>query len=124
MRLDSDSSFQCELNQDPFLKLQKVHYSFLLSYHEGGFTIPTLWHTVRSWTNKSNVKMNNEHNKKGLSFISDNGGLTLSGHNCMFYNNFEMARFSVFRNKSYIDYFNFLDKSGGFFYERWVSDLF
>ena len=119
MRLDTDSSFECELNEDPFRRLQmnKQKYSFILSYHEGRFTIPTLWQTVKEWTNKSSIQMN----KNGLVFVTDDNGHSLDGQSCIFYNNFEMGEFSLFRSATYLDYFNSLDKSGGFFYERWVS---
>lgn len=36
-----------------------------------------------------------------------------------FWSNFELADFSFFRSKKYQDYFEYLDRAGGFFYERW-----
>ena len=123
MRLDSDSSFQCEFESNPFLrfKYENYKYGFILSYHEGAFTIPTLWSTIKSWSKSVNLNLSNEHNKQGISFISDDKGESLNGQFCMFYNNFEIGAFSVFRDKSYLDFFDYLDKSGGFFYERWVN---
>ena len=119
MRLDSDSGFECELNEDPFKRLKKNNqkYSFILSYHEGRFTIPTLWQTIQEWAKKSSIKMN----RNGLKFVTDDNGQSLNGQTCIFYNNFEMAHFSVFRNRDYLNYFHSLDKTGGFFYERWVN---
>lgn len=38
---------------------------------------------------------------------------------CHFWSNFEIARTSLFTSKLYEDYFDHLDKSGGFFKERW-----
>ena len=38
---------------------------------------------------------------------------------CHFWNNFEIASFKIFRNELYLDYFNYLDQNGGFYYERW-----
>lgn len=44
-------------------------------------------------------------------------------HACcpIFFNrsNFEIADLSFFRSKAYLDFFEMLDKTGGFFYERW-----
>ncbi len=40
-------------------------------------------------------------------------------HSFQFFNNFEVAPFSLWRDSKYINYFDFLDKAGGFFYERW-----
>jgi alpha 1,2-mannosyltransferase len=38
---------------------------------------------------------------------------------CHFWSNFEIASLSWLRSQAYLDYFNHLDKAGGFFYERW-----
>ena len=36
-----------------------------------------------------------------------------------FWSNFEIADMRFFRSKLYSDYFEYLDKTGGFYYERW-----
>lgn len=36
-----------------------------------------------------------------------------------FWSNFEIADMRFFRSKVYSDYFEYLDRTGGFFYERW-----
>jgi alpha 1,2-mannosyltransferase len=36
-----------------------------------------------------------------------------------FWSNFEIGDLNWFRSQEYNDYFEFLDKRGGFFYERW-----
>jgi alpha 1,2-mannosyltransferase len=38
---------------------------------------------------------------------------------CHFWNNFEIASFSLFRNDIYASYFDWLDRTGGFYLERW-----
>lgn len=35
------------------------------------------------------------------------------------WSNFEIADMRFWRSKAYSDFFDFLDKKGGFFYERW-----
>ena len=35
------------------------------------------------------------------------------------WSNFEIADMSFWRSQAYEDYFNHLDRAGGFFYERW-----
>ena len=37
---------------------------------------------------------------------------------CHFWSNFEIARLDWFRSKEYEDFFNMMDKSGGFWMER------
>lgn len=43
----------------------------------------------------------------------------ISYNNCHYWSNFEIASLSLWRNSLYQDYFNYLDSTGGFFYERW-----
>ncbi|KXT05441.1 hypothetical protein AC578_11100 [Pseudocercospora eumusae] len=38
---------------------------------------------------------------------------------CHFWSNFEIARLDFFRSKEYEDFFNMMDRSGGFWMERW-----
>ena len=38
---------------------------------------------------------------------------------CHFWSNFEIADMDFFRSEAYRDMFDFLDKDGGFYYERW-----
>jgi alpha 1,2-mannosyltransferase len=118
LRLDSDSCFQCNFEQDPFKRLISLNktYGWLVGDKESIETIPTLWEKIKNWTRMH--KINNEINKL-LKFISDNNGNSLTDY-CIFYNNFEIGSFSVFRNQLYLSYFEYLDQLGGFFYERWV----
>jgi alpha 1,2-mannosyltransferase len=38
---------------------------------------------------------------------------------CHYWSNFEIADLRWFRSPEYIAYFDYLDKVGGFYYERW-----
>lgn len=38
---------------------------------------------------------------------------------CHFWSNFEIGALSLWRSEPYQAYFDFLDKAGGFYYERW-----
>ena len=38
---------------------------------------------------------------------------------CHFWSNFEIGNLNLWRSPAYRDYFETLDRSGGFFYERW-----
>jgi len=118
MRLDTDSRFCQPIVRDPFQTLISLNksYGYIISDTESIETIETLWSTIKNWILTRNIK--NEF-KTGLKFISNDNGNSLSNM-CMFYNNFEIGRFDVFRNEKYLSYFDYLDKSGGFFYERWV----
>ena len=121
LRIDSDSMFPCEIKEDPFVKLieNNYKYGFILSNGESRFTIPNLWNTIKEWLNKTISEQT--LNKNSVDFISNDIGNSLSSDDCIFYNNFEIASFNLYRDKKYLDFFDYLDKSGGFFYERWVN---
>lgn len=52
-----------------------------------------------------------------MRFLSEDDGATYNF--CHFWSNFEIGDLDFFRSKVYMDYFEHLDKSGGFYYERW-----
>jgi len=118
-RIEPGVSFPCEIPYDPFQYMidNNKLFGFLISRPELMKTIPSLWKTVKEWLDlgyKNNIAQNN-----AIDFISSDKGQNLDKKACTFFNNFEIGAFSVFRDKQYLDYFDYLDKSGGFFYERW-----
>ena len=52
-----------------------------------------------------------------MGFISNDKGETYNL--CHFWSNFEVASLKFWRSQAYRDYFEYLDQTGGFFYERW-----
>ncbi|RHZ71188.1 hypothetical protein Glove_261g32 [Diversispora epigaea] len=115
-RLEPQVQFMCDIDYDPFLFMQKnkLIYGFTISLYEFQSTIPTLWKTVKNFIKeypqfipKDNI----------MNFISDDGGKEYNL--CHFWSNFEIADLNFWRNTPYREFFNYLDKSGGFFYERW-----
>jgi alpha 1,2-mannosyltransferase len=118
-RIEPKVSFPCEIEQDPFETLinNDKLYGFSIARPEMMDTIPTLWTTINKWLDSGYRKYIVDNN--AVDFISSNKGKTLDKKACTFFNNFEIGAFSVFRDQKYLDYFEYLDKSGGFFYERW-----
>jgi alpha 1,2-mannosyltransferase len=50
-------------------------------------------------------------------FVTEDNGDSYNG--CHFWSNFEIGSIKFLRSQAYLDYFNYLDREGGFFYERW-----
>ncbi|KAJ2676023.1 hypothetical protein GGI25_003757 [Coemansia spiralis] len=51
-----------------------------------------------------------------MEFVTDDkGGYT----RCHFWSNFEIGSLDFLRSEQYMSYFDYLDRAGGFFYERW-----
>ncbi|THC99794.1 hypothetical protein EYZ11_000724 [Aspergillus tanneri] len=100
-RVEPSIELYCDIAFDPFrfMKENNKKYSFVISLYEYYDTIPTLWDSVKKF-----MKNHPEHIAEGnsIDFLSDDGGETYN--KCHF---------------EYIDYFESLDRDGGFFYERW-----
>lgn len=109
----------CDIDYDPFMFMQMNNkaYGFTMTLIEYGETIPTLWQHTKDF-----VHMHPEYlaSDNALDFIVDNGDFDTSDYNlCHFWSNFEIGDLQFFRSKQYKEYFEYLDKTGGFFYERW-----
>jgi alpha 1,2-mannosyltransferase len=117
-RVEPDVHFPCDINYDPFkyMKDNDKMYGFTMTYREIRDTIPTLWETVSDYIKQDSVKDTiPKHN--AIKFLRDNEGDDYN--TCHFWSNFEIGNLNMFRSKEYLDYFDYLDKKGGFFYERW-----
>ncbi|KAJ6473408.1 alpha-1,2-mannosyltransferase [Mycena vitilis] len=116
-RVEPSVKFHCDINQDPFRFMEdndKV-YGFTLAVYEIPATVPSLWGHVKDFMAKYPEYIRKEDN--ALRFISNNGGHTYN--RCHFWSNFEIASLEFWRSPAYTAFFEHLDATGGFYYERW-----
>ncbi|GMM37297.1 alpha-1,2-mannosyltransferase [Saccharomycopsis crataegensis] len=115
-RVEPDVKIYCDIDYDifRFMKDNKKSYGWTISLPEYIETIPTLWKTTKEFI-KANPQYLPENNM--LDFVSDDGGE--SYNLCHFWSNFEIGSLEFWRGEAYSAYFEYLDKAGGFFYERW-----
>lgn len=127
-RVEPDIQYHCDITYDPFTFLRENNktYGWVLSMHEFPLTIPTLWHTTQEFalSNRHHVSPNNSlnwiTNPDVKNAVATNDSLLLGPYNnCHFWSNFEIANLNFFRGEAYRRYFEHLDATGGFFYERW-----
>ncbi|KAL9070001.1 MAG: hypothetical protein Q9161_005174 [Pseudevernia consocians] len=115
-RVEPSIKLFCDIGFDPFVFMveNKKKYSFVISLFEYAETIPTIWDSTKKF-----MKTHPEHIPEGnaMDFLSDDGGE--SYNHCHFWSNFEVGNLNWLRSKAYLDFFDVLDKDGGFFYERW-----
>ncbi|TFK38577.1 glycosyltransferase family 15 protein [Crucibulum laeve] len=115
-RIEPDVHFHCDINFDPFLHMEKNNkvYAFTITMYEYEATIPTLWGHVHDF-----MKLHPEyvHPNNAMGFMSENGGEKFNL--CHFWSNFEIADMDFWRGPAYTAFFEYLDKQGGFYYERW-----
>ncbi|GAA5931713.1 glycosyltransferase family 15 protein [Sporobolomyces koalae] len=118
-RIEPGVEFFCDIDFDPFLFMQanKKTYGFTISLYEYRRTVETLWEETREF-----ARLHPEyiHPDNAVDFLVDGGKGLFEGdwNNCHFWSNFEIADLDFWRSKPYMDYFNFLDRKGGFFYSR------
>ncbi|TKX26784.1 glycolipid 2-alpha-mannosyltransferase [Elsinoe australis] len=123
-RVEPKVHFFCDVDYDVFRFMQDHNktYGFTINLYDSPQSISTLWPETAKFiaahpehTHKNNAldwltdkERRPEHNKKANGYST-----------CHFWSNFEIADLNFWRSKPYEDYFNHLDRAGGFFYERW-----
>ncbi|KAI8059123.1 glycosyltransferase family 15 protein [Gongronella butleri] len=113
-RIEPDINYYCDIDYDVFqmMKDNDYKYGWTISLTDYKATLPTLWSTVQKFfqDNPSYLASNNLY-----QWLLDDGEFNA----CHFWSNFEIGSLDFLRSKKYMDYFTALDRTGGFFYERW-----
>ncbi|TBU53620.1 alpha-1,2-mannosyltransferase [Dichomitus squalens] len=115
-RVEPDVQFHCHIDYDPFRYMEEHNktYGYTVTLEEYVQTIPTLWAATKEF-----IAGHPEHipQDNSMSYLSyDNGD---SYNLCHFWSNFQIADMDFWRGEAYIQYFEHLDSTGGFYYERW-----
>ncbi|KAI9310244.1 nucleotide-diphospho-sugar transferase [Dichotomocladium elegans] len=115
-RVEPGVRFFCDITYDPFLYMEKHNkkYGFVVTLMELRETIPTLWETVLKYAQSRHIAL--DRPGRLFPYFRDTSG---DYNLCHFWSNFEIASLDLWRSPSYRDFFNYLDKTGNFFYERW-----
>lgn len=134
-RLEPDVDFYCRIDYDVFDFMESTgkRYGFNMLMKEIPETIPSLWPLSLHFAKYREI------NSTLIRFFVD--PRTLDYNMCHFWTNFEVggkrlwafskglaydrflrqiADLDLWRSPEYLDYFDYLDKWGGYFYERWV----
>ena len=115
-RVEPDIKIFCDIDYDvfQFMKDNDKEYGFTITLPEYKATIPTLWETTQRFIKEFPQYL---HKNNFMKWVSDDEGATYNG--CHFWLNFEVGSLNFWRSEAYLKYFDYLDKAGGFFYERW-----
>ncbi|KAI5818265.1 nucleotide-diphospho-sugar transferase [Pyronema omphalodes] len=122
-RVEPSTGFYCDQLYDPFtfMRENNKRYSFVMTLYEYRSTIETLWQATREFV-KEHPDYVADDNSAGFIVDGYSGKHSLQSKDfnlCHFWSNFEIADLNLWRSKEYREYFDYLDKKGGFFYERW-----
>ncbi|RMZ54458.1 hypothetical protein APUTEX25_002034, partial [Auxenochlorella protothecoides] len=133
-RVEPSVHFYCHLQQDPFLTMQacgegskQAAYGWNIVRLELMSTIPSLWSTVFQFLRDNATLL---HPNNGLASVAPGFSrvsvtdLRVTEHTvpytgCHYWSNFEIGSLAFFRSEAYQAFFAALERSGGFFYERW-----
>lgn len=132
-RVEPNIKYTCDLMEDPFNTLVNSDklYGFSIAMIEFKETIESLWGVTRAhfenrpWWNYSDVKDGSDTAipNTSLGFIeqdTDSKKRERGKYNyCHYWSNYEVGNLEFFRGEEYNLYFDALDKTGNFFYERW-----
>ena len=94
-------------------------YGWTMALYEYRRTVESLWQDTRDFAKLHPEYIHPDNALKG--FMIDDGSKDLQDgewNNCHFWSNFEIADLRFWRSQAYEDYFDFLDQTGNFFYER------
>ncbi|KAJ1900608.1 alpha 1,2-mannosyltransferase 2.4.1 [Kickxella alabastrina] len=114
-RVEPGVEFTCSIPYDPFKFMvdNNKSYGFAISLREFPVTVKTLWKTTNAFraAYPDYIAPNNM-----LRWVTAPDG---DYNMCHFWPNFEIASLAFLRSPQYTAYFDFLDRAGGFFLERW-----
>jgi mannosyltransferase len=123
-RVEPKVHFFCDVDYDVFRYMNDHNktYGFTINLFDAPQSIPTLWPETEKFlaAHPEYVNENNAMNWLIDSSLRPEQNVIANGYStCHFWSNFEIADLEFWRSQAYEDYFNHLDRAGGFFYERW-----
>ncbi|KAI0129723.1 glycosyltransferase family 15 protein [Xylariales sp. AK1849] len=133
-RVEPNIHYTCNINYDVFrfMRDNDMAYGFNMAILDDARSFPSLWERTQTFKRYNRDKVHPEADMRWLLHQTDEPDRIIrSGtgfmaetigdqyNNCQFYSNFEVASLKFFRGKEHQSYFRHLDKSGGFFYERY-----
>ncbi|KAI0969741.1 putative alpha-1, 2-mannosyltransferase [Xylaria arbuscula] len=123
-RVEPKVHFFCDVDYDVFRYMQDNNktYGFTITLYDAPQSIPSLWPETTKFITEHPEYL---HENRAEGWLTDKARRPVhnemaNGYStCHFWTNFEIADMNFWRSQIYEDYFNHLDRAGGFFYERW-----
>ncbi|KAI0450852.1 glycolipid 2-alpha-mannosyltransferase-domain-containing protein [Xylaria acuta] len=138
-RVEPGVDFSCNINYDVFrfMRDNNMAYGFNMAILDDARSFPSLWDRTKAFikNNKDMIHEDADYDWLLQDPLQGEEGLRrsqlpnedddnsrdfdrLEYNNCQFYSNFEVGSLAFFRSKEHRAYFEHLDKTGGFYYER------
>ncbi|KAK7993253.1 hypothetical protein PG989_006634 [Apiospora arundinis] len=135
-RVEPGVQYTCNINYDVFrfMRDNNMAYGFNMALLDDARSFPSLWDRTKSFKLSHPNMVHPEADMSwALHTPKDSQGIIRSAstpagynilteeeeyNNCQFYSNFEVGSLEYFRGPEHQAYFEHLDRSGGFYYER------
>ncbi|KAM3077537.1 hypothetical protein ACMFMG_006875 [Clarireedia jacksonii] len=106
----------CDINYDifRFMRDNRLKYGFNMNILDDARSFPSLWPRTLSFMRTHPQLL---HPSFNLSWLLD-PRLAHSYNNCQYFSNFEIGSLAFWRSPGPSAYFDWLDRAGGFYYER------
>ncbi|KAI2633159.1 glycosyltransferase family 15 protein [Hypomontagnella submonticulosa] len=132
-RVEPSVQFYCNIDYDVFRFMQDNNktYGFNMAILDDARSFPSLWERTKAFIERNEDLIDEDADWNWLLHTADDSDDVVRPHtgakesmsdgeynNCQFYSNFEIGSLNFFRSKEHRAYFDHLDKSGGFYYER------
>ncbi|TVY14032.1 Alpha-1,2 mannosyltransferase KTR1, partial [Lachnellula arida] len=115
-RVEPDVHYSCDIDYDVFrfMRDNNLNYGFNMNILDDARSFPSLWTRTRNFAATHPHLL---HPEADLDWLLDssNGG---EYNSCQFFSNFEIGSLNFWRDEANEAYFDWLDKAGGFYYER------
>ena len=127
--------FFCDVDYDVFRYMadRNKTYGFVINLYDAPQSMPSLWPETKKFLaahpeyefGGAEGEENSEKSKNAREWLEDSKrrpehNMKANGYStCHFWSNFEIGDMDFFRATPYEEYFQHLDRAGGFFYERW-----
>ncbi|KAF8520399.1 nucleotide-diphospho-sugar transferase [Hysterangium stoloniferum] len=128
-RLDSDIEFHCDVPYDPIAHVRDAgaKYGFVQISNDADWVQPSLAGNVSMFMASHEhlipTNANHRYSWKDVNKAFSGTAGTPDATMLAFYNNWEISHRSLWTSDLYTAFFEYLDRAGGFFYERWGDSL-
>ncbi|KAF2106857.1 glycolipid 2-alpha-mannosyltransferase [Lophiotrema nucula] len=132
-RVEPHVQFTCSVTYDPFVEMAKTgkKYGYTVALWELDSTVPSLFRAVSDYKAEKRIKTTALWKsmirpsripwplRKIWRFKQLHDASGDEWNLCHFWSNFEIADMDFFRSQEHRDFFEYLDRKGGFYFERW-----
>ncbi|GMG19689.1 unnamed protein product [Ambrosiozyma monospora] len=127
-RVEPDAMLDCDQERDPFgvMQTRGKKYGFNMALSEDKKTVRSLWKMTMKFFEILNPDFKETENS-ALNFVqydrTSKKSFDAHFNLCRYWTESEIVELDFLRSLPYTKFFNYLDETGNFFYERWSDGI-